>query len=895
MYVAYKNNDVTGYTAIITNGQTQGGGWLKGPEGGGFRADPCGQNPCSWDAGKQPHDWRQTNVVNATSSLGFCESSAFHDCFVEGHCQNATGTGVGAKMQAAIYSDKTTSSLFKQITCVDGLTSTQTESENPYTKTAEQACTTSENSGKDISFAGKFPTTTKACEFMTPSGAVSLYAGGNFPLKPDGNYDVTQTYYDNCGKADTFKSAFPKYEKADPCPIYFEPDCENAIILSKPGSYITASSKNVGPFSTITVHPLSMDKAVEFNIVSGKESPKNGDTFSYSNSEVTLSGLKAKESTYTNSYIWIDESGASTSTYEVGAGGYAGGDAVTLFESGEVKATRTEQVTDCRGKGCDPCCTGEDCTTAESTYKGTETLFAGSSFAFTHCKISTIKLGQYFAYQPTTISRGDHLAWGEFAFSTTIGNRWNGQERKEEGFECVSMKKAGVVTCYECCTPKYQNTHFMAETTKETKDKVTCDLGCACANNTTKVSTIPAYETEPTQCQTQINTAECYWSEDFCWGPPGSVYSGGIEYDPQNDPDDNPVTYPICCIVNCDSFDPDTVKSSITRTGTCSITYKYSYQAEYTHYTSAQTLTTEMNGGFQATLQKSEGLYYLDSKGSMQTATSFSLKQSKSDITNSHVSFAFSGVYYNPIGRTTQFGSDGAKKTFIALATGDAVYLVGSPDGKSKGTATASHDGDVHSYYISDPDAKSAWNQASWPGHGVVNGKITTGTFSFSFMTGAFANSYGENGTLARFLPGAKQTIVANGGLNVISSKGNASEKSFKTTYSTAAFSTSFDSTFKGAWIAKAVPYTFVSTKSVNWWPWRGVADDASSHIFPINCAGCDFPQPAIPYPLIPDTASYFVKGEKSLLYNNNANSYLWTHPAFKKLWGAGHGGDCEE
>jgi hypothetical protein len=277
----------------------------------------------------------------------------------------------------------------------------------------------------------------------------------------------------------------------------------------------------------------------------------------------------------------------------------------------------------------------------------------------------------------------------------------------------------------------------------------------------------------------------------------------------------------------------------------------------------------------------------------MQTATSFSLKQSKSDITNSHVGFAFDGAYYNPMGRTTQFGSDGAKKTFIALATGDAVYLVGSPDGKSKGTSTASHDGDVHSYYISDPTAK-IWNQASWPGHGVVNGKITTGTFSYSFNTGAFKNSYGGAGSIARFLPGAKQTIVAHGGLNVISSKDNVSEKSFKTTYSTKAFSTSFDSSYKGAWIAKAVPYTYVATRSVAWnqgW----VMPVETNHVLSINCSGCNFPQPGIPIPLIGDTAAYFIKGDKSLIYNKHAASYLWTHPAFKKKWGDGHGAECEE
>jgi hypothetical protein len=910
MFVTYKASKVDGYTKVAKSGLTQGGGWLAGPQGGGFGADLCG-NQCVFDGGDSPKDNRATLVENYTISSGYCASSVSESCARQGFCGLNAGTKTGvANMESPYLTYTSSAKLFAKQTCVDGLTSTQSNSENPYTKTAELACTTSKNSGKDVGFAGAFPTSTKDCYYVTPAGAISLYAGGpNFPAELDsartgswcgakdedgsciftetcsGCIIVNATYYGGCGKADVTEGPLATYKTKDPCPIYIYSDCESAYILSKLGSYI-AGGKNVGPFSTTTVHALATDKAVQFNIVTGKESPKIDQTFSYSNKEVTLSNLKAKESSYyTNSYVNIGESGASTTTYKYNAGGRVAGDPSTMFYSGEVKCTAKGEA---GGGDPDPCCL-KDCK-PPPTMDTTDTLFAGSSFAFTHVKISTTKLGEYFAYQPTTISRGDHLAWGEFAYSTSVGGTYSSDYNNKEEFECESVEVTPVLTsvgteyvakCFDCVGGMVPVEYMAPNKSPGTAKCGDLDCGCTSAKGgNTEGPPDPPFNKAATQCYNPCASNK-----------PCSVQCPGFTFG---------VPAGTCCCPDVPRYYSDQVstkvfKNAIARTGNCKIADQYTYDVAYTHLTRAQTLTTGIGGlGFHATLQKSEGLYYLDSKGSMQTATSFSLKQSKSDITNSHVRFAFSGAYYNPMGRTTQFGSDGAKKTFIALATGDAVYLVGSPDGKSKGTATASHDGDVHSYYISDPDAKSVWNQASWPGHGVVNGKITTGTFSFSFNTGAFANSYGGGGGVARFSPGAKQTIVADGGLNIISSKANVSEKSFKTTYSTNAFSTSFDSTFKGAWIAKALPYTYVATRSVDLSPNPNVGIE-TNHVFSIYCPGCNFPQPGIPIPLLGDTSEYFIKGDKKLLYNNNATSYLWTHPAFKKKWGDGHGAECEE
>ena len=883
MFVTYKNSKVAGYTKVAKSGLSQGGGWLTGPEGGGFYNGPCGEE-CLWNGGRSPQDKRSTIVVMNTISNGFCASSRSDSCNRGGYCAVGAGTGVGVANLETPYASYTSSANKLKVTCVDGLTSTQGNSENPYTKTAELACTTSTNSGKDVPFLGALGTTTQDCFYQTPVNPVSLYAGGpNFPAVLDGEIKVTVTFYDGCGKPETAGGTLPKYKTVDPCPIYYEPDCEYAYILSKAGSYIEIP-KNIGPFLSVSAVALSTDKAVQFNIESGKESPKSGDTFSYNNNEVTLNGLEPKDGkSFTNTYIRFEEAGLKTTTYKFGDAGYTTGKStITMFYSNEAKAT----VTAVAEQALNPCCIS-GCPENPPTIQTTDTLVAGKSYIFTHCKMSTTAVGEYFAYQPTTITRKEHLAWGEFGYSTSAGSEYSSNYGEGQQFQCgsrVLVQTGGAIgaECYKCeggMVPKDVLTDGPSE-------NVDCaNLGCGCTVAAAGKTTMHGPDT--------LGKTNCY---DPCTTATEECTSSWTGLGDPSIPEIANETFTVygCC----DKFYPaysesiKNVGNQIMRTGACAIVDKMSYDVSYTHLTIAQTAVTGIGGGFFATVQKSEGLYYLDSKGSVKTATSYSLKQSKSDIKDSHVYFAFNGAYYNPMGKTTQFGSDGAEKTFIALATGDATYLVGSPDGKSKGNnSTVSHDGDVHSYYISVPTAK-IWNQASWPGHGVVNGKITTGTFSFSFNSGAFANTYVGGGGGGRFSPGAKQTIVADGGLVLISSKGNASEKSFKTTYSTAAFSTSFDSTFKGAWIAKAIPYTYASTRSVGLNPNAGIE---TNHVFSTNCLGCNFPQPATPIPLIGDSTAYFIKGDKSLLYNNNATSYLWTHPAFKKKWGDGHGAECEE
>jgi len=465
MFVTHKNSKVTGYTKVYKYGETIGGGWYETPEGGGFHGGPCGE-PCLWDGGKSPEDKRATNVEMYTISNGFCASSRKDSCSRQGYCSVQAQTETGVKEFKDPYATYTSSAkLFAKQTCLEGLTSTQTKSENPYTKTAEQACVTSINSGKDVPFAGAFPSTTLDCFYVTLSGALSLYANGpNFPAVLDTDKTTTYcaqihengecidprdctgvavmpTYYDGCGKPDArFGACLPIYKTVgDPCPIYFEPDCESAYILSKTGNYITTGSKNIGSFSTASVYALSTDKAVEFSMSSGSSSPKIEQTFTYGNDEVKLNGLKGKESTYTNSYIWIGESGASTSTYKVGAGGYEAGDPVTLFYSGEVKATSEGALLKTTGPGSNPCCDGSQCTSEEVSKATTDTVFAGSSFLFTHSKISTIQLGDYVAYQATSITRKDHLAWGEFAYSTSAGDSYKSHTNRIDKYECVSF------------------------------------------------------------------------------------------------------------------------------------------------------------------------------------------------------------------------------------------------------------------------------------------------------------------------------------------------------------------------------------------------------------------------------------------------------------------------
>ena len=260
MFVTYKNSKVTGYTKVEKSGATVGGGKYVSPQGGGYGDGPCGEE-CHFDSGYAPEDKRQTGVEDYTYSYGYCGSFRSYSCDKQGHCAVGTqgGTGVSESLSVSPYNTYTSSAKLLKVTCVGCLTSTQTESENPYTKTAELACTTSTNSGKDVPFLGAFPSTTLDCPYVALSGALSLYAGGpNFPAvldtdktttycaqvdfedgqcideQPCTGVAVMPTYYDNCGKADArFGACLPVYKTVDPCPIYYEPDCESAYILSQ--------------------------------------------------------------------------------------------------------------------------------------------------------------------------------------------------------------------------------------------------------------------------------------------------------------------------------------------------------------------------------------------------------------------------------------------------------------------------------------------------------------------------------------------------------------------------------------------------------------------------------------------------------------------------------------
>jgi hypothetical protein len=462
MFVTYKNSEVTGYTKVEKSGATVGGGKYVSPQGGGYGYGPCGEE-CSFDTGYSAEDKRHTVIQDYTYSYGYCGSSQSYSCDRQGHCAVGTQGGTGASESFSPYNTYTFSaSKFAKVTCVGGLTSKQTGSENPYTKTAELACTTSTNSGKDVPFLGAFPSTTLDC-FPPTLSVFSLYAGGpNFPAVLDsgktgswcGGRDeneeciftetcsgcvvVSFRYYGGCGKPYSPEGPLLTYKTVDPCPIYYEPDCESAYILSKPGNYITAGNKNIGSFLTASVYALSTDKAVEFSMSTGKESPEINQTFSYSNKEVKYTGLKGKESAYTNSYIRFGESDASTSTYKIGAGGYeGGGDPITLFISGEVKATAEGQVWKITSPGSNPCCEGS-CESEEVSEATTDTLFAGTSFEFTHSVISTTQLGDYVAYQPTPIIRKDHIAWGEFGYSTSEGGDYNSNWQEVAEFGCAS-------------------------------------------------------------------------------------------------------------------------------------------------------------------------------------------------------------------------------------------------------------------------------------------------------------------------------------------------------------------------------------------------------------------------------------------------------------------------
>lgn len=909
MFITYKDSPVSGYTAISKYNATKGGGLYAMPSGGGYYNGPCGEQ-CKWSAGEPGPDYRTTAYVTNIKSEGPCQWSRSDSCSVGGHCAVATGAGTAATLSWPFITHVTAKTETK-LTCVDGLASTQGSSETPYTKTAKLACTTSENSsGSNFKLFGSVPSHTVDCGSRTPINPISIYADGFMPIKEDSNkianycayfntdgaceqktsctgcFSVAWNDYDACGKAKKLEGALPAYAINADCPQYgMQGDlCEKVFILSDVGSFIQ-SQKDIGPFKKVSMLNLSTDKAVEFSINSGTSAPSIEETFSFENSLVTVSHLATVVKQNTISVAALNTGGLYTFTYDGEIFALTGSGTATLFHAETVKATQTRSYSSWEGPGANPCCLGSGCTYNEVGSTTTDTISAGKTYQYTHYESSLTALGEYFAPFPTSIVRTYAIAWPQFGYETMIGGSYTSADQSGEEFVCYSAyeKTTGGTTGCNCfdCIPGVDEVPIAQ---KGPPVSAECpQLNCGCTSTTVSTTAAGPDVDGMTNCP---NT--CY-SQKYCRSIP-PVLIETSDFDPK-------------CGICCQTFVPlveysaSELKNKIIRSTSCSIINQTKASFSYTHRTAVSTDYTKFYNNISYTLNTSEGIYFV-SKGSISTATSFSLSQSKSGIASSDIMFGFDffNYYWNPLGKTAQTGSDGSKKTFIALATGPATYLIGSPDGKTaKGNSSTSHDGDVHSYYISDPNQKN-WNRASWPGHGVVEGKITTGTFSLSFSAGEFDNSYNGTAGFLRYAPkgGAKLTAVVPGGLNLISSKSSPAEP-FKTNYSTAAFSTSFDSSFKGVWFVSVVDHSFVSTKSIHMS--MGVTAD---HVQ--VCTGdCGHSDPVknqvhLNYWFpggITNTSEYFIKGEKSLLYMNNSMSYLWTNPASKKHWGTGHAGYC--
>ena len=139
-----------------------------------------------------------------------------------------------------------------------------------------------------------------------------------------------------------------------------------------------------------------------------------------------------------------------------------------------------------------------------------------------------------------------------------------------------------------------------------------------------------------------------------------------------------------------------------------------------------------------------------------------------------------------------------------------------------------------------------------------------------------------------------KASIYADGGLNLISSKAKASESSWKTETKTDAFSTSFDDEFSGAYMVKNIPVSFVRTVSA---AYGGAGYDFNGVV--LSCSYCEssaeYRRFFYPWELEESSyKSYFERGDMSKIHLRNKNSYLWTNPASKFVWGTGHGTGCE-
>lgn len=862
-------------TAAVIKETVFGGGGNGFTNNGGFFYPWCG-DPCVWHATNDDSQVPKTFQSGAATTRlhGNCGETIKQNC-VNGDVSQSVAN------KSLIYLPSSTT-IKERLTCVPGLSTTKISTATIYDPaTAEGVCVSSRNSkGVELEFAGTQDKTELGCGVA--DNVITIIAGRGVNLSTKTSKTKIP---DGCGTTENdYEYDFAVTTKISNCDYGFaDPKvCEQIGIFSSTGDYILSSAK-AGVFQNLPIIELTKETQVSIKTLTTKFAQQDT-ALTYSEDELTLPNLKYKSTAVTYFGFYVGGDGPYTTSYSRRGLAFREKDSgtSTIFYSGKLEKS---QITNEYTFITPSLCSKGDVSNTETV---TITKLAGTLLSNTHIFTTTKQIGDNIAVLPTSTTRNAVIAYGEFDYSLSNKITGSASASSTAEAECFVPGPTGTefngTFSFEIALNGGDTWTYIGTTqVPDSPDVITAALPGNPVNISTQgtedcelncTSTSFIYQI-PTKSQGQGKTIQCNVPKF----KDQTIFIRNVDG----------VAPPFSTVVITNpplvtQAPGNTIKQNVQGRGSCNRADGYAIDQKYTHCFYEASTTYGFHGDIFVKGEYETGFRYIDSLGNTKFGKTFSVEQGKNSIIqNSNLAFAFAGDAYTPFaGKTTMFPS-GGKTTFIALATG--------PDTRDK----YSHEGDVHSVLISASSGKKQWKKASWPGYGVFRGVITTDTFRLSFepATKISENTWGKAAGVI-FPPSCKKlkaSIYADGGLNIISSKAKPSDAWITTTKSDG-FSTSFDDKFSGAYVVRNIPITFVRSSSA--------ADPLNGYPLHVwSCTSCassvQYGRFGYPWEVpIESSVSYFERGEMSKIYLHNRNSDLWTNPASKFVWGAGHAAGCD-
>lgn len=837
------------------------------------------------------------------NSFAFSSSHSYNECggssskaSCKGRC-NDLSAGHTHKEVGIGYGKNTTSSQKVKLTCVEGFSSQNNSTEKPYTKSATVFCATSTSKdGRDLSFFGGYQEEPKLSCVSHPKKA-TIFPGlfavpakyTSVELTYTDPYGLNEEGFGDCNTPRTLTSyasyyASSKVECSNGIPNAWPMhlvnyQCESFHCFTGGGKYINYSA-DISDFKSTSAALISSQTLA---INSGTTKIGSNDTYKYTNEEVTAMGLSKAEANGKATFLYLASDKVYSYDFEVWTGQLKiGSDVITLFESNTAECTRIVEY----NTNYDPC---KGSYTPETT---TVTDYAGITLSIKESFYSETNLGNFQALALSETIRTLELRYYDFDYSVAISDNYNDEKQNQEEITCMShesrkvgyMDYPGVFPCSSfleeggdddgacMCQDLIGNSTYEApkwpQATQSNVEYYTECVNFGCGGQTSSCKSESSYSIFTSQgCQATYVSGCEEVKAPMVMGPAGYMMVAKVQM------------YSV-------EVDDVPIKQNWNNGSTCNVSMAMGYGQSITRRTYQNTESKAFGAGNNVYAKAIYPFGILrtndDSANPYIWNTTFSISDKDKVIESSHIIQAFhpinNGLAYSPPASGIRL-TEAGKTTFMIFSS----------------TST-----DKNSYLVSSSSSKGVWEKASWSGFGVFRGPFKSGTFDVAF-SGNKSNTQAFLGNSFVYSPGQKQTCVCNGGLNIISSRAESSGK-LSTTYRTQAFSTSFDSTYKGAFIVRHIPFTTCRTSPD--YKHNGFAIPESIRLLEFfeeetSCDACEIDNIAthrvVPQlATITDTSTYFIQGDTSKLYINNSISYFWTSPEKRKAYGTGHG-KCTE